>query len=296
MTCPAEVFSHGSPALIPLRARIAPGNQHGRSGASATANVWTGRLVANEKNSVVGRDANRKEDDVGRSAAFGCLLGALILGLGQPAAAQSKAGQMSIGYSFLGNDDVTVNQSTLPTGFSVDGALEINNWFSLAGELNGHFKTGITPSSSMDRVVAPLPTQEFQALSFNRPETGFCSPVVQNCRVGVQTFSGVVGPRVYVGTSRAKPFVHLLAGATRTLRKIDFFAHTSTNFTLQGGAGLDVGVAPNLAVHIQADYRRVFFGVPDQNNPSASLVSKNGADYNVVMVTVGLGFKLGNRQ
>lgn len=220
-----------------------------------------------------------------------------MLGCVQPAAAQdNKTAQVSFGYSFLASDDVAVNESTLPIGFSVDGAFEINNWLSLAGEVNGHFKMGITPSSSMDRVVAPLPTQEFQALSFNRPETGFCSPVVQDCRVGVQTVSGVGGPRVYVGSSRAKPFVHLMAGATRTLRKIDFFAHTSTNFTLQGGAGLDVGVTPNLAFHIQADYRRVFFGVPDQNNPGASLVSKNGADYNVVMVSVGLGFKLGTRQ
>lgn len=234
---------------------------------------------------------------MGKSVALGCLLGALVLGCVRPAAAQDdKAAQLSFGYSFLGSDDVTVNESSLPLGFSIDGAFAINNWLSLAGEVNGHFKAGITPSSSMDRVVAPLPTQEFQALSFNRPETGFCSPVVQDCRVGVQTFSGVAGPRVYLGTSKAKPFVHLLAGATRTLRKIDFFAHTSTNFTLQGGAGIDVGVTPNVAVHIQADYRRVFFGVPDQANPGASLVSKNGADHNVVMVSVGLGFKLGNKQ
>lgn len=234
---------------------------------------------------------------MGKSAALGCLLGAVIFGVAQPAAAQrNTAPQLSVSYSLLANDDVAVNQSTLPLGFQVDTAFELNERISLAAELNGHFKMGITPSASMDRVVAPLPTQEFQALSFNRPETGFCSPTLRDCRVGVQMFSAVAGPRLYVGASRAKPFVHLLAGATRSLRKIDFFAHTSTNFTLQGGAGVDVGVTPNLAVHIQADYRRVFFGVPDQNNPGASLVSKDGADYNAVMVSVGVGFKLGTRQ
>ncbi len=232
-----------------------------------------------------------------RLAVFGCLLGAVILGLVQPAAAQSDdRGQLSVGYSFLGNDDLSVNESALPLGFSVDAAFKLNDRISLAGELNGHFGTGIQPSDSTARVVAPLPGQDFQALSFNRPEIGFCSPVVKDCRVGVQTMSGVAGPRVYVGQGRAKPFVHLLAGATRSLRKIDFFAHTSTNFTLQGGAGLDVGVTPNTAIHIRADYRRVFFGEPDQNNPGASLVSKDGADSNVVMVSVGVGFKLGNRQ
>lgn len=234
---------------------------------------------------------------MGKSAAVGCLLGAVILGAAQPAAAQrNTATLLSVGYSLVANDDVAENASTLPLGFLVDTAFELNERVSLVAELNGHFKMGVTPSDSMDRVVAPLPTQEFQALSFNRPETGFCSPTLRDCRVGVQTFSGVAGPRLYVGTGRAKPFVHLLAGATRSLRKIDFFAHTSTNFTLQGGAGVDVGMTPNLAVHIQADYRRVFFGVPDQNNPGASLVSKDGADYNVVMVSVGVGFKLGDRQ
>jgi len=237
---------------------------------------------------------------VGRVAVFGCLLGALVLGLAQPAAAQNDgAGQLSVGYSFLGNDDVAVNQSTLPLGFLVDSAFKLTDQISLAGELNGHFRTGITPSDSMDRVVAPLPTQDFQALSFNRPETGFCSPTLSSldeCRVSVQTISGVAGPRFYVPAGRARPFVHIMAGATRSLRKIDFFAHTSTNFTLQGGAGFDVDVTPNVALHIQGDYRRVFFGVPDQNNPGASLVSKDGADFSEVMVSVGIGFKLGTRQ
>ena len=87
-----------------------------------------------------------------------------------------------------------------------------------------------------------------------------------------------------------------MAGATRSLRKIDFFAHTSTNFTLQGGAGFDVGVTPTISLHIQGDYRRVFFGVPDQTNPGASLVSKDGADLNEVMVSVGVGFKFAKEQ
>ena len=254
-------------------------------------------VSSRKEKKVVWLRATRKEDDVGRFAVFGCVLGSVILGSVQPAAAQSNdRGQLSVGYSFLGNDDLAENQSSLPLGFSVDSAFKLNDRISLAGEVNGHFRTGIQPSDSRDRVVAPLPTQEFQALSFNRPESGFCSPIVKDCRVGVQTFSGVAGPRVYVGASRTKPFVHLMAGATRSLRKIDFFAHSSTNFTLQGGAGLDVGVTPNMALHIQADYRRVFFGVPDQNNPGASLVSKDGADYNQVMVSVGVAFKLGARQ
>jgi hypothetical protein len=223
----------------------------------------------------------------------------LILCQGRPAAAQNNAGQLSVGYSFLGNDDLAVNESNLTLGFLVDSAFKLTDQISLAGEVNGHFRRGIAPSASLDRVVAPLPTQDFQALSFNRPEIGFCSPTLTSlneCSVGVQTISGVAGPRVYLPVGRARPFVHVMAGATRSLRKIDYFAHTSTNFTLQGGAGFDVDVTPTLALHIQGDYRRVFFGVPDQNNPGASLVSKDGADFNEVMVSVGIGFKLANRQ
>jgi opacity protein-like surface antigen len=188
-----------------------------------------------------------------------------------------------------------VNAQSLALGFSVDSTFKLNDWISLAGELNGHFRSGIEPSDSIDRVVAPLPTQEFQALSFNRPESGFCSAVLSQCHVNVQTISGVGGPRFDVPAGRARPFVHVMAGATRSLRTIEFFAHTSTNFTVQAGGGLDVDVTNIMALHFQGDYRRVFFGVPDQNSPGASLVSKDGADYNDIMFSVGVAFKLGRR-
>jgi opacity protein-like surface antigen len=84
-----------------------------------------------------------------------------------------------------------------------------------------------------------------------------------------------------------------MAGATRSLRTIEFFAHTSTNFTVQPGGGVDFDVTDTMALHFQGDYRRIFFGVPDQNNPGASLVSKDGADYSEVMFSVGVTFKLG---
>ncbi|MBI3492250.1 MAG: outer membrane beta-barrel protein [Acidobacteria bacterium] len=219
----------------------------------------------------------------------------MILRLVQPAAAQSNTGQMSVGFSFLQNDELAVNQSTLPWGFFFDSSFKLNDWISLAGELNGHFKRGIRPSDSLDRVVPPLSTQDFQALSFNRPETGFCSATLKECQEEIRSISGVGGPRFYVPVGHATPFVHVMAGATRSLRKIDFFAHTSTNFTVQVGGGVDVDVTPAMALHLQGDYRRVFFGVPDQTNPGASLVSKDGADYNDVMFSLGMAFKLGRR-
>jgi hypothetical protein len=220
----------------------------------------------------------------------------LTLGLGQPVAAQNNAGELSLGYSFLVNDELAVNQKKLPWGFFFDAALELNDWISLAGDLDGHFKRGIEPSGSLDRVVPPLPTEDFQAFSFNRPETGFCSPRIQDCRVNIQTISAVGGPRFHVPAGRVRPFVHVMAGATRSARRIDFFAHTSTNFTIQPGGGVDVDMTDTTALRILGDYRRVFFGVPDQTNPGASLVSKDGADYHDVIFSVGVVFKLGGRQ
>ena len=100
-----------------------------------------------------------------RCAVFGCILAVSTLGLAQPVAAQN-AGELSIGYSFLSNDDLAVNQAPLPFGFFFGTALELTGSVSLAFDLNAHFKRGIEPSSSLDRVVQALPTEDFQGLSF----------------------------------------------------------------------------------------------------------------------------------
>lgn len=229
-----------------------------------------------------------------RCAVLGSILAACTLCLPQPAAAQNTRGELTVGYSFLSNDDLAVNAGTLPWGFFFDAALELNDWISLAGDVNGHFKRGIEASASLDRVVPPLPTEDFQAFSFNRPEIGFCSTRFRECDVHIQTISAVGGPRFHVPGERVRPFFHVMAGATRSLRKITFFAHTSTNLTIQPGGGVDLKMTDITALRIQGDYRRVFFGVPDQDS-GASLVSKDGADYQDFTFSVGVVFRLARR-
>ena len=102
----------------------------------------------------------------------------------------------------------------------------------------------------------------------------------------------VAGPRFYFGTAAARPFVHILGEETRSLRKIVFSAHTSTNLTFQPGVGIDVG-AGSTAFRIQFDYRRVFFGTTDQTDPGASLVSKDGADYQDFTIAFGVVYRVG---
>ncbi|MCH7748870.1 MAG: outer membrane beta-barrel protein [Acidobacteria bacterium] len=223
----------------------------------------------------------------------------MTLCLPQPVAAQNNAAEVSAGYSFLSNDTLAVNQSTLPFGFFFGSGYQLTDTVSLAFDLNGHFKRGIEASDTLEGVVPPLPTEDFQAFSFNRPESGFCSPRLTAaeglCDVSIQTVSAVAGPRFHLGTGRARPFVHIMAGLTRSLRKIAFFAHTSTNFTIQPGGGIDVDMSDNTAFRIQADYRRVMFGEPDQTDPGASLVSKDGEDYQDFTFSVGVVFKIGQR-
>ncbi len=228
-----------------------------------------------------------------RFAVLGCILVALTLYLPQPAAAQDRPVELFAGYSFLSNDDLAVNQSTLPWGFVAGAEVEMTELFSLAFELSGHYKNGITPSTDTSRVVAPDPTQDFQAFSFNRAEIDWCSARIQDCDVDTVMIGGVVGPRFHLlETGRARPYFHFMAGATRALRKIAFFAHTATNFTIQPGAGVDIDMRDNMALRIQGDYRRVFFPTPDQTDPGASLVSKDGDDYQDFVLNVGVVFRL----
>ena len=230
-----------------------------------------------------------------KSAVLGCVLAVLALCVPQPVAAQDHAGEVSIGYSFLSNDQLAVNADTLPFGFFFGAAFPMNDWVSLATDLSANYNLGVEPSSSLDLVVPALPTEDFQGLSFNRPETGWCSPVITACEVRVQTVTGVAGPRFHFGTGKARPFFHIMAGATRSLRKIAFFAHTSTNFTVQPGGGVEVDMTDNTAFRIQADFKQIFFGEPDQVNLGASLVSTDGKDYQDFSFSLGVVWRVGQR-
>jgi hypothetical protein len=230
-----------------------------------------------------------------RFAVLGCLVAALTLHLPQPAAAQ-VGGDIAIGYSFLSNDSLAVNSSNQPLGFYFDTALELNDFVSIAFDLTGHYRRGIDPSTSRDLVVAPLPTEDFQAFSFNRPEQEWCSPILTVCDVHTQTVGALVGPRFHFDAGRARIFVHGLVGINRSLRKIGFFAHTATHLAIQPGAGVDIPITPNTSFRLQGDYRTTFFPEPDQANARSSLVSINGEDYNDFSFSLGFAFKLGARR
>ena len=224
-----------------------------------------------------------------RFAVSACVVALLVVSLPQAAVAQT-GGDLSIGYSYLSNDSLAVNASSLPAGVFFGSSWRVNEAFSLAFDINGHFKRGIeTSDTTVGGIVAPLPTEDFQVFSFNRSEEDYCSPILTVCDVGIQTVGLMIGPRVHFGSG----FVHVLGGVSRSLRKVGFFAHTATNLALQPGVGVDMPMTDNTAFRIQADYPLVFFPEPDQTNPAASLVYDGGRTFKDFSFSVGVVVKLG---
>ena len=239
---------------------------------------------------------------------FGCVLAAAALCLPQPAAAQ-PGGDVSVGYSFLTNDQLAANASNLPYGWFFDTSLELTDAVSFAVDVNGHYRRGIDAHATYsggptDMPVRPNENNDFQALSFNRPEREYCSPLyvdeyAEFCEVHIQTASVVGGPRFHMQAGGVRPYFHALFGIARSLRKIGFFAHTATHWAIQPGGGVDIDMTPNTAFRIQADYRLTMYPNEDAQtdlSSTASLVNPGGADFKEFSFSVGVVVRLGARR
>lgn len=236
------------------------------------------------------------------------VLAVALLGLAQPAAAQEFTGEVSFGFSFLGSDGIAINADTLPVGWSGGGAYRVSDNVSIAFDLSGQFKSGIDVCGGIESATLPLSQQpvnclvgivpatadvEFQGLSFHRPESQWCSPTLETCSVNAISVGFFAGPRFELQVGKVKPFVHIMGGAVRVVRQIEFFSHTATNFAIMPGGGIDVDVTDNTAIRFQGDYRRVFF--PDPADSNSTFVTQDGADFNEFRFNIGLVFKLGGR-
>ena len=111
------------------------------------------------------------------------------------------------------------------------------------------------------------------------------------CDLKAVSVAGMVGPRISFGSSNgARPFVHFMGGVVRSVRKIGFFSHTSTNFAFMPGAGVDVPINDGVDFRVQVAFRRVMFG---DDADSGSSLHTGGADYNEVRVGFGFMFGVG---
>ena len=242
-----------------------------------------------------------------RYVVLGLIL-ALPLSLAQPVAAQElHSGEWAIGYSFLGNNDIAKESSTLPLGWYGAGAYRLSDSVEWAFDLSGNYAAGIDvcggianrsvpaaqqPANCLEGVVAAT-TEEFQGLSYHRAEAQWCSPTLSTCDVKTVSIGGVTGPRFGMRSGSVRPFVHIMAGAVRSVRKIAFFSHTSTNLAIQPGGGVDIDAGDNIAWRFQVDYRMIMHG--DPSGSSAGLVVANGSDWNEFRFATGVVFKLGSR-
>ena len=178
-----------------------------------------------------------------------------------PAAAQDNfAGDLFLGYTFLGNDDLAVNADNLPVGWAGGGEYRLNDWLSLSFDLGGSYKNGIDPCGiktatlpdagcvALEGVEPPAQTLEFQGLSFHRAEEQFCESVFlidpvtgtgRGCEMRLNSIAIFGGPRMWTQTGNVKLFAHVMPGFVRSTRSIDFFTHTATNFALMPGGGAE---------------------------------------------------------
>ncbi len=240
-----------------------------------------------------------------RLVVLGLILMAFSLTLARPAAAQAR-GNWGVGYSFLGNNDIAIESSSLPVGWVGTGALEVSDNFHFAFDVSGNYKgssdvcggvesraisTALQPAACQVGVVPATAADEFQGYSNMRSEAQWCSPTLSTCDVKTVSIGGFAGPRFVLGSpGGVRPYVHIMGGVVRSVRKIGFFSHTSTNLAFMPGAGILVPTSDNISFRIQADMRRVMFGA---DSGSQASLHTNGVDYNELRITFGFSIGVG---
>jgi len=240
-----------------------------------------------------------------RLVVLGLILTAFSLTLARPAAAQAR-GSWGVGYSFLGNNDIAVMSSSLPVGWVGNGAVEVSDNLSIAFDVSGNYagggevcggvesrgiSTALQPAPCLVGVIPATAADEFQGFSNQRAEAQWCSPTLSTCDVKTVSIGGFAGPRFVLGSpGGVRPYVHIMGGVVRSVRKIGFFSHTSTNLAFMPGAGVLVPTGDNVSFRIQADMRRVMFGA---DSGSQASLHTNGVDYNELRITFGFSIGVG---
>ena len=218
---------------------------------------------------------------VGVLLAFACLSAA------PPASAQS-GGDFGVGYGIVRNAGLAENSSLLPGGWYTSGTANVSSRLAIAWRASGAFNFGIPPhehpvnlsraaqTAAADNkitVVPPSRHEEFQGLSYHRAEALWCSPTLSpnsgDCGVQINSIEAGAGPRLYFGEpGGVRPWVQVLAGAVRVVRKIDFYVHTATNFAVMPGFGVDVPISDRAGFRLDVAYAHSFVPHPSRSASS----------------------------
>jgi len=167
-------------------------------------------------------------------------LGALMIMLPSTAHGQTSAGEFSAGWRVI-----NVEEETFTKGWYVDAVGNVTSWFSVVGEVAGHYK-------SIDETEFPVPGVQVNVSADLR----------------VHTFMG--GVRVNaLRNPRLVPFVHALFGlahgsasakgsttvAGRTFTVDD--SETTSDGAFELGGGVNIGMTDTIGLRLSAGYFRV---------------------------------------
>lgn len=211
-----------------------------------------------------------------------------------PALAQG-GGDFGVGYSIVRNGSLAENSSLLPGGWYTSGTANVSSRLAIAWRASGAFNFGIPPgehpvnlsraaqAAAADNkitVVPPSRHEEFQGLSYHRAEALWCSPTLSpnagDCGVQINSIGAGAGPRLYFGEpGGVRPWVQVLAGAVRVVRKIDFYVHTATNFAVMPGFGVDVPITDRAGFRLDVAYAHSFVPHPSRSASSFRVVDSS---------------------
>ena len=154
-----------------------------------------------------------------------------VLGLSSPTSAQTPKVELSGGYQVL-----HALSDTLPVGWYVDLAGNVNRWFGVVAEVGGAYRTK-RESVAINRTVDVTST--------------------------LHTFMG--GVCLSARINRRIILFHpvLIGGAHASVSADDVgvtLSPSETKFALQPGIGVNLMVTDKVGVQVAADYRRVFLG------------------------------------
>ena len=225
-----------------------------------------------------------------------CVPLALCACLLLPVSASSQGGgDFGVGYSIVRNGSLAENASLLPGGWYTSGTANVSSRLAIAWRASGAFNFGIPPgehpvnlsraaqAAAADNkitVVPPSRHEEFQGLSYHRAEALWCSPTLSpnadDCGVQINSIGAGAGPRLYFGEpGGVRPWVQVLAGAVRVVRKIDFYVHTATNFAVMPGFGVDVPISDRAGFRLDVAYAHSFVPHPSRSASSFRVVDSS---------------------
>jgi len=145
-------------------------------------------------------------------------------------AADTPRYEVAGAYAYLHDTD---RSETFPAGWAFAATGNVNSWIGVVAEVGGNYD-----------------------VCKNCQRGPFASQVLRGQDLHIRLVSYLGGPRIASHAASAiTPFAQVLFGGTHMSGGTEFDGALNTGFTYQPGAGIDVHVAPRIAIRVEGDYR-----------------------------------------